>query len=163
MDTGVLELISPENFTGQVGCPHLAAKYSGLSLKYLSDLNVVACLWRGALQGEDDLEFLRVKITEILRTDCPEWWDLVYLVGEYEGPEQLEEVLAPVKVRPELDSAEMVRDLLPLLCHLTLHYIGWDVALWGKAFNSQLGLHEEIVEVVGGDGVWLMKTFLSNV
>ena len=68
-------------------------------------------------------------IIEILRTDRPQWGDLVYLVSQNQWPEQLEEVLAAVQISPELDGAEMVRDLLPLLRHLSLHNVSGDVAL----------------------------------
>ena len=44
-------------------------------------------------------------------------------------PEELEEVLGPVQVSPELDGAEMVWDLLPLLSHLPLHNVSGDMAL----------------------------------
>ena len=64
-----------------------------------------------------------MKITEILRADGPQRGDLVYLVSQHDGPEQLEEVLGPVKVSPELDGTEVVGDLLPLLSHLPLHNI----------------------------------------
>jgi len=71
-------------------------------------------------------------------------WPSTNESGE-DWPEELEEVLGPVQVSPELDGTEMVGDLLTLLGHLALHHIGRHVALYQMS-GSEVSRSAEQIE-----------------